>query len=125
MIYLIFNEGYAASAGPELTRTDLCDEAIRLARVLVTLTGDEPEAIGLLALQLLHHSRRPARMMQTVILSRLKTRIVPAGTATSLKKVALAAYQRALALSENEPERRFFRKRLPARLVLAKAIGFG
>ncbi|MET1078101.1 MAG: RNA polymerase sigma factor [Pseudomonas sp.] len=60
VIYLLFNEGYSASSGPSLTRHDLCAEAIRLARLLITLLP-EPEAWGLLALMLLHESRRPAR----------------------------------------------------------------
>jgi RNA polymerase sigma-70 factor (ECF subfamily) len=61
VIYLVFNEGYAASSGPELARDDLCAEAIRLARLLLDLMPDEPEAMGLLALLLLTASRRPAR----------------------------------------------------------------
>ena len=61
VLYLIFNEGYAASAGDDLTRDDLTAEAIRLARLLVTLMPDEPEARGLLALMLLIEARRPAR----------------------------------------------------------------
>ena len=61
VIYLVFNEGYCASSGDSLTRVDLSEEAIRLARVLVELLPD-PEAIGLLALMLLHESRRAARM---------------------------------------------------------------
>jgi RNA polymerase sigma-70 factor (ECF subfamily) len=60
-IYLIFNEGYAATGGDALIRTELCDEAIRLARVLVDLMPDEPEVLALLALLLLQHSRRHAR----------------------------------------------------------------
>jgi RNA polymerase sigma-70 factor, ECF subfamily len=60
-VYLIFNEGYAASSGPSLTRDDLCAEAIRLARLLAELMPDEPEVLGLLALLLLIHARRPAR----------------------------------------------------------------
>ncbi|HEY5949736.1 MAG TPA: sigma-70 family RNA polymerase sigma factor, partial [Kofleriaceae bacterium] len=60
VIYLIFNEGYAASAGDEWVRRDLCGEAIRLGRLLVELT-DGSEAKGLLALMLLHDSRRDAR----------------------------------------------------------------
>jgi RNA polymerase sigma-70 factor, ECF subfamily len=60
VIYLVFNEGYAATSGPSLTRQDLSGEAIRLARLLVDLLP-EPEAHGLLALMLLHESRRPAR----------------------------------------------------------------
>jgi RNA polymerase sigma-70 factor (ECF subfamily) len=61
VLYLVFNEGYAASSGDELIRQDLCSEAIRLTRVLVDLMPDEPEAIGLLALLLLSESRRDAR----------------------------------------------------------------
>jgi RNA polymerase sigma-70 factor (ECF subfamily) len=60
VIYLVFNEGYAASSGELLTRPDLSGEAIRLGRLLVELLS-EPEAIGLLALMLLHESRRAAR----------------------------------------------------------------
>ena len=61
VLYLLFNEGYAASTGSELIRVDLCVEAIRLARLLVALMPDEPEANGLLALMLFQHSRRSAR----------------------------------------------------------------
>jgi RNA polymerase sigma-70 factor (ECF subfamily) len=61
VLYLIFNEGYAASSGDSLTREDLCAEAIRLARLLAQLMPDEPEALGLLALMLLLESRRAAR----------------------------------------------------------------
>jgi RNA polymerase sigma-70 factor (ECF subfamily) len=61
VVYLVFNEGYAASSGDDLVRTDLCTEAIRLGRLLVELMPDEPEATGLLALMLLQHSRTPAR----------------------------------------------------------------
>jgi RNA polymerase sigma-70 factor, ECF subfamily len=60
VIYLVFNEGYAASAGASLTRHDLSAEAIRLGRLIVELLT-EPEAVGLLALMLLHESRRVAR----------------------------------------------------------------
>lgn len=60
VIYLVFNEGYSASSGRSLTRSDLSDEAIRLGRLLVELLP-EPEALGLLALMLLHESRRTAR----------------------------------------------------------------
>jgi RNA polymerase sigma-70 factor (ECF subfamily) len=65
VIYLIFNEGYLASTGDRLIRTDLCSEAIRLARVLYELLPAEPENAGLLALMLLHDSRRDARITQT------------------------------------------------------------
>lgn len=62
VLYLIFNEGYAATAGDVLVRRELCAEAIRLARVLAELMPDEPEAMGLLALMLLHDARRSARV---------------------------------------------------------------
>ncbi|WP_122612043.1 RNA polymerase sigma factor [Pseudomonas viridiflava] len=60
VIYLVFNEGYSASVGADLTREDLTREAIRLGRLLMELLP-EPEVMGLLALMLLHESRRPAR----------------------------------------------------------------
>ena len=61
VLYLLFNEGYSASAGADPIRRDLTTEAIRLARVLDRLMPDEPEVAGLLALMLLHDSRRDAR----------------------------------------------------------------
>jgi RNA polymerase sigma-70 factor, ECF subfamily len=61
-LYLVFNEGYAATAGDALVRRELCAEAIRLARVLCELMPDGPEALALLALMLLHDSRRDARV---------------------------------------------------------------
>jgi RNA polymerase sigma-70 factor (ECF subfamily) len=61
VVYLIFNEGYAASAGDALVRRELCAEAIRLGRLLAELMPDEPEVMGLLALMLLVDARRPAR----------------------------------------------------------------
>ena len=61
VLYLLFNEGYAATSGADLVRRGLCAEAIRLARTLVTLMPDEAEALGLLALLLLHDARRAAR----------------------------------------------------------------
>jgi RNA polymerase sigma-70 factor (ECF subfamily) len=62
VLYLVFNEGYAASSGDALIRRELCTEAIRLARVVAALLPDEPEARGLLALMLLHAARREARV---------------------------------------------------------------
>ncbi len=62
VLYLLFNEGYAATSGPDLLRPDLSSEAIRLTRTLATLMPDEPEALGLLALLLLHDARRSARI---------------------------------------------------------------
>jgi RNA polymerase sigma-70 factor (ECF subfamily) len=61
-LYLVFNEGHLATASDELLRRELCDEAIRLTRVLAQLMPDEPEVRGLLALMLLHHARRDARL---------------------------------------------------------------
>jgi RNA polymerase sigma-70 factor (ECF subfamily) len=61
VIYGLFNEGYAASAGDDLIRSGLCDEAIRLGRLLTQLMPDEPEALGLLSLMILHNARRSAR----------------------------------------------------------------
>ena len=61
VVYLVFNEGYAASAGDRLVRDDLCAEAVRLGRLLAELMPDEPEVAGLLALMVLAGSRRPAR----------------------------------------------------------------
>jgi RNA polymerase sigma-70 factor, ECF subfamily len=60
VLYLVFNEGYAATAGSSMVRTELCDDAIRLARLVATLV-DDGEPRGLLALMLLHHSRRSTR----------------------------------------------------------------
>ncbi len=62
VVYLVFNEGYVASSGDSLVRTELSDEAIRLGRLLVELMPDEPEVVGLLALMLLTESRRGARV---------------------------------------------------------------
>src|SRR5437879_6451264 len=62
VLYLLFNEGYAATEGADLVRQSLCVEAIRLARTLVALMPDEPEAQGLLALMLLHDARRAGRV---------------------------------------------------------------
>ncbi len=62
VLYLLFNEGYAATAGTDLVRRGLCAEAVRLARTLTRLMPDEPEALALLALMLLHDARRAARV---------------------------------------------------------------
>jgi RNA polymerase sigma-70 factor (ECF subfamily) len=62
VLYLTFNEGYSASAGPDLLRPDLAVEAVRLTRVLARLMPDEPEVLGLLALVLLQHARRATRV---------------------------------------------------------------
>jgi RNA polymerase sigma-70 factor, ECF subfamily len=62
VLYLLFNEGYAATAGADLMRQGLCAEAIRLTRTLAGLMPDDPEVLGLLALVLLQHARRAARV---------------------------------------------------------------
>jgi RNA polymerase sigma-70 factor, ECF subfamily len=62
VVYLLFNEGYSASAGADLIRRDLCTEALRLARLLVALMPDDPEVLGLAALLLLQDARRDARL---------------------------------------------------------------
>jgi RNA polymerase sigma-70 factor, ECF subfamily len=65
VLYLLFNEGYAATAGENLIRRSLTDESIRLTRTLCALMPDEPEALGLLALMLFHDSRSVARVDET------------------------------------------------------------
>ena len=77
VVYLVFNEGYAASSGMRLVREDLCAEAIRLGRLLASLMPDEPEVMGLLALMLLAESRRAARTgpMASWCCSPIKTEI--------------------------------------------------
>jgi RNA polymerase sigma-70 factor (ECF subfamily) len=62
VLYLVFNEGYAATAGPTHVRADLCDEAVRLGKLLAVLMPDESEVLGLVALMLLQDSRRAARV---------------------------------------------------------------
>jgi len=72
VLYLLFNEGYSASAGTDLVRQGLCAEAIRLARALSQLMPDEPEALGLLALMFLHDARRATRVDDAGDLVRLE-----------------------------------------------------
>jgi RNA polymerase sigma-70 factor, ECF subfamily len=110
-LYLMFTEGYAATAGDALIRRELCAEAIRLARVLCLFMGDEPEALALLALMLLHDSRRDARVDaagELVLLddqdrSRWDTAAIAEGT---------GLVERALALAANPVERAFLERRL-------------
>ncbi len=86
VVYLVFNEGYSASSGTELTRADLSGEAIRLGR-LVALLLPEPEVQGLLALMLLQESRRVARTSSTGELVCWKTRTGRYGAANRLRRV--------------------------------------
>jgi RNA polymerase sigma-70 factor (ECF subfamily) len=82
VVYLIFNEGYTATLGERLVRTELCAEAIRLARLLVAAMPDEPELLALLALLLFHDSRRAART-------------APDGRMLTLRKQNRSAWDRA------------------------------
>ena len=83
VVYLIFNEGYAATSGDELVRRELCDEAIRLARLLASLMPDEPEVQGVLALLLLSASRTGHARTSSASSSSSRTRIARCGTASS------------------------------------------
>jgi RNA polymerase sigma-70 factor (ECF subfamily) len=97
VIYLVFNEGYSASSGASLTRRDLSTEAIRVGRLLVELLP-EPEAEGLLALMLLHESRRPARATEdgelVLLADQDRSRWNPALVAEGLARVASALASR-------------------------------
>jgi RNA polymerase sigma-70 factor (ECF subfamily) len=91
VLYLVFNEGYASAAGDELSRDDLCEESIRLSRLLAELMPDEPEVHGLLALLLLIAARRPARTREDGSL------VLLADQDRSLWDHAMAAEGRAIA----------------------------
>ncbi|MCU1466906.1 MAG: polymerase subunit sigma-24 [Actinomycetia bacterium] len=109
VIYLIFNEGYTASEGDALIRADLCAEAIRLARLLVDLMPDEPEALGLLALLLLTESRRAARTAAD-------------GTIILLPDQDRALWDRALVAEGQEIVRRCLRRNVPGPFQIQAAI---
>ncbi|NGN63531.1 RNA polymerase sigma factor [Streptomyces sp. A7024] len=109
VLYLVFNEGYAASAGSELVRDDLCDEAVRLGRLLVELMPDEPEAVGLLALMLLTASRRPARTGA-------------GGTLVPLAEQDRSRWDRALIAEGQELVRRCLRRGRPGPYQIQAAI---
>ncbi len=108
VLYLVFNEGYTATSGP-LVRTDLCVEAVRLARALAALMPDEPEVLGLLALLLLTEARRPAR-------------VGPAGELVRLPDQDHALWDRALIAEGHELVRRCLRRRQPGPYQLQAAI---
>ncbi|HZX06189.1 RNA polymerase sigma factor [Kribbella sp.] len=109
VVYLIFNEGYAASSGETLVRDELALEAIRLGRLLVDLMPDEPEAVGLLALMLLQQSRRPAR-------------VAPDGSLIRLRDQDRALWDRALITEGHELVRRCLRRNQPGPYQLQAAI---
>ena len=108
VLYLIFNEGYAATSGP-LLRTDLCREAIRLARELADLMPDEPEALGLLALLLLSEARRPAR-------------VGPRGELVTLAEQDRSLWDRRLISEGHDLVRRCLRRNRPGPYQLQAAI---
>ncbi|WP_410565934.1 RNA polymerase sigma factor [Amycolatopsis sp. cmx-4-61] len=109
VLYLIFNEGYAASAGEELVRADLCREAIRLARVLAGLMPDEPEVWGLLALMLLIDARREARTS-------------PSGDVVLLAEQDRARWDADLIAEGQEVVRRCLRRNQPGPYQIQAAI---
>ena len=108
VLYLIFNEGYAATSGP-LLRTDLCREAIRLARELADLMPDEPEALGLLALLVLSEARRPAR-------------VGPRGELVTLAEQDRSLWDRQLIAEGHDLVRRCLRRNRPGPYQLQAAI---
>ncbi len=109
VIYLIFNEGYTASAGDRLIRDDLCAEAIRLGRLLAALMPDEAEAQGLLALMLLTDSRRSAR-------------VTPAGDLVLLADQDRGRWDRALIADGQAIVRRCLRRNQPGPYQIQAAI---
>jgi RNA polymerase sigma factor (sigma-70 family) len=108
VLYLIFNEGYTSTSG-ELLRTELCLEAVRLARALVELMPDEPEVIGLLALLLLIEARRPAR-------------VGPTGELVVLADQDRSLWNRDLIAEGHELVRRCLRRARPGPYQLQAAI---
>ncbi|MFF0265171.1 RNA polymerase sigma factor [Kribbella sp. NPDC004536] len=109
VVYLIFNEGYAASSGETLVRDELAAEAIRLGRLLVDLMPDEPEAVGLLALMLLQQARRPAR-------------VAPDGTLIRLRDQDRTSWDRTLIAEGHELVRKCLRRNRPGPYQLQAAI---
>ena len=108
VVYLIFNEGYTATAGP-LLRTDLSAEAVRLARALADLMPDEPEVLGLLALLLLIEARRPAR-------------VGPSGELVTLAEQDRTLWNRELIAEGHELVRRCLRRDRPGPYQIQAAI---
>src|SRR5947199_287865 len=119
VIYLVFTEGYAPTRGEAVVRTDLCAEAIRLGRLVRTLMGPPApaEATALLALMLLHDSRREARLDEAGDLDLDRYHLLYSARADLLRRLgssveAAKSYARALALVTNDAERRFLERRL-------------
>src|SRR5215468_8579426 len=110
VVYLVFNEGYTASAGDDLIRGDLCDEAIRLARLLATLMPGDPEVQGLLALLLLTGARRPARTG-------------PGGELVPLADQDRSRWDRAMIAEGQDLVRACLRRNRPGAYQLQAAIG--
>jgi RNA polymerase sigma-70 factor (ECF subfamily) len=110
VVYLIFNEGYSASSGDQLTRPGLSAEAIRLGRLLVTLMPDEAEVMGLLALMLLTESRRAARTG-------------PDGSLVLLADQDRTRWDRGLIAEGQELVRRCLRRGQPGPYQIQAAIG--
>jgi RNA polymerase sigma-70 factor (ECF subfamily) len=119
MLYLLFNEGYSASGGDAHIRAPLCEEAIRLARLLLRLFPGEPEIMGLNALLLLQHARAPARLdpMATSCCWTIRTAL--AGIATSSRKV-LRSWRRPCGIAVPDPIR--CRPRLRASIRKPRAL---
>ncbi|KIH98734.1 RNA polymerase subunit sigma-24 [Streptomonospora alba] len=109
VVYLVFNEGYAAHSGEDLVRADLCAEAVRLGRLLAELMPDEPEVWGLLALMLLSESRRPARTG-------------PDGALVPLAEQDRQRWDRSLIAEGQELVRRCLRRNTPGPYQLQAAI---
>jgi RNA polymerase sigma factor (sigma-70 family) len=109
LLYLIFNEGYTSTSGTQLLRTDLCAEAVRLARALAALMPDEPEVLGLLALLLLIDARRPAR-------------VGPSGELVRLAEQDRSRWDRELIAEGHDLVRRCLRRNRPGPYQLQAAI---
>jgi RNA polymerase sigma-70 factor (ECF subfamily) len=109
VLYLIFNEGYTSTSGTQLLRTDLCAEAVRLARALAALMPDEPEVLGLLALLLLIDARRPAR-------------VGPSGELVRLAEQDRSRWDRELIAEGHDLVRRCLRRNRPGPYQLQAAI---
>ena len=109
VVYLVFNEGYVATAGDDLIRAELCAEAIRLARLLAELMPDEPEVFGLLALLLLVESRRAAR-------------VSPDGSLVRLADQDRSLWDRALVDEGHELVRACLRRNMPGPYQIQAAI---